>query len=110
MATIDDFLTLDIRAGTIVQATVNAKAIKPAYALQIDFGEKLGIKGSSAQLCDNYQPQDLIGKQIIAVTNFPARRVAGFKSEVLVLAIVCDQNGTVLVTPDKTVVNGEKLA
>ncbi len=110
MATIDDFLNLDIRVGQIVQAEINSKARKPAYILHIDFGAELGVKGSSAQLCDNYDQEELVGKQILAVVNFPPRRVAGFKSEVLVLAVMCDEKGTVLVIPDKNVKIGEKLA
>jgi tRNA-binding protein len=97
MATIEDFLKLEIQAGTIIHAEINSKARMPAYILNIDFGDEVGVKGSSAQLCENYTETDLIGKQIIAVTNFPTRKVAGFKSEVLVLAVVCNKNGTVLV-------------
>ena len=110
IASFEDFEKLDIRSGEVKTAELNAKARKPAYKMTIDFGESIGIKQSSAQLCDNYKPEDLIGKQITAVTNFPSMRVAGFKSEVLVLAIVCQEHGTILVCPDKTVKNGEKLA
>ena len=110
MATIEDFLKLDIRSGTIIHAELNTKARLPAYILHIDFGEEIGIKGSSAQITENYDIDDLIGTQVTAVMNFPPRRVAGFKSEVLVLAIVCEENGTVLVRPDQTVANGQKMA
>ncbi len=106
----DDFIKVDIRSGTILTATPNPKAIKPSYVLQIDFGETLGIKTSSAQLTENYQPENLIGKQICAVVNFPPRRIAGVKSDVLVLGIVCKDNGIVLVSPTQAVVNGERLA
>jgi tRNA-binding protein len=109
MITITDFIKLDIRVGQVVDARINEKAIKPSLILQIDFGP-LGIKGSSAQLCDNYQCADLVGRQILAVVNLPPRRVGGFKSEVLVLAVICERNGTVLISPDETVELGSKLA
>ncbi|MCP3981065.1 MAG: tRNA-binding protein [bacterium] len=110
MATIDDLTKLDIRVGEVLSAEPNADARHPAYAMTIDFGDEIGVKQSSAQLCDNYEPSDLVGTRIIAVVNFPPRRVAGFKSEVLVLAIVCAENGTVLVRPDRPVEPGQKLA
>jgi tRNA-binding protein len=103
-----EFKNIEIVAGTIITAELNPKARNPAYVLEIDFGS-LGIKKSSAQLCDNYQIHELINKQIIAVMNFEPIRVAGIKSEVLVLAIVCSSQGTVLVCPDKKVKNGERL-
>ncbi|KAF3978126.1 MAG: tRNA-binding protein [Methylococcales symbiont of Iophon sp. n. MRB-2018] len=108
--TFEDFLNVDIRAGTIVSATTNLKAKKPAYVLDIDFGYDIGIKKSSAQLTENYTEESLIGKQICAVMNFPPRRVAGVKSEVLVLAIICKDTGTVLMEPSMSVTNGERLA
>ena len=110
MATIEDFKKLDIRVGEILQVEPNKKAIKSAYKLKINFGEELGIKSSSAQLCDNYKCEELVGRQILAVINFPPMLVAGYKSEVLVLAIVCSQNGTVLIQPSNKVKIGEKLA
>ncbi|NER47996.1 MAG: tRNA-binding protein [Symploca sp. SIO1A3] len=106
----EDFLTVDIRVGTILSAKLNPKARVPAYEMDIDFGVVLGHKKSSAQLTENYSADDLIGKQICAVVNFPPRRVAGVKSEVLVLAIVCKDNGTVLIEPNMPVTNGERLA
>ena len=104
----DDFLKVQIATGTIVEAVLNPKAKKPAYALTIDFGE-LGFKTSSAQMTENYSPEQLIGKQIIAVMNFPAKRVAGVVSEVLVLAAVSGQKGTVLLQPQMSVENGVRI-
>lgn len=106
----DDFMKVDIRVGTVVGTKLNEKARIPAYEMDIDFGEVIGVKKSSAQLTDNYESSELIGKQICAVVNFPPRRVAGVKSEVLVLAIVCKNSGTVLVEPNQPVTNGERLA
>lgn len=106
----DDFLKVDIRVGVVISAKLNSKARVPAYEMDIDFGETIGHKKSSAQLTENYSVTDLIGKQICAVVNFPPRRVAGVKSEVLVLAIVCKDAGTVLIEPNLTVTNGERLA
>lgn len=101
----EDFLKVDMRAGTILEANFNAKAKIPAYVLKIDFGE-LGIKTSSAQITDNYKPEDLVGKQIIAIMNFTPKRVAGIKSEVLVLACVSPTSGTVLLHPSLDVSDG----
>lgn len=108
MATFDDFMKLDIRVGTITDAQVFKKARKPAYQLQIDFGGEIGMKKSSAQITDRYQPEDLIGKQVLAVVNFPPRQIADFMSEVLVLGTY-SEGGVVLITPDKAVKNGDKL-
>ncbi|MBR2484480.1 MAG: tRNA-binding protein [Oscillospiraceae bacterium] len=108
MATFDDFMKLDIRVGTIVDAVPFAKAKKPAYQLKVDFGGELGIKNSSAQITDHYTPDSLIGKQVMAVVNFPPRQIANFFSEVLVLGTY-SEGGVVLITPDKPVQNGDKL-
>ena len=99
------FTKVKMCSGTILEATFNEKAIKPAYVLKIDFGA-LGIKTSSAQITEHYTPADLIGRQIIAVMNFPAKKVAGVLSEVLVLACVSDKAGTVLLQPTHAVPNG----
>ena len=107
MATFDDFTKLDIRVGTIISAKVFEKAKKPAYQLQIDFGE-LGIKQSSAQITERYSAEELVGKQVLAVVNFPPRQIANFMSEVLVLGTY-SEGGVVLITPDKPVNNGDKL-
>ena len=108
MATFEDFLKLDIRSGTIVSAQVFQKAKKSAYQLEIDFGEEIGIKKSSAQITDFYTPEDLIGKQILAVVNFPPRQIANFMSEVLVLGTY-SEGGVVLITPDRRIKNGDRL-
>ena len=108
MATFDDFMKLDIRVGTILSAKVFEKARKPAYQLQVDFGDELGIKKTSAQITDHYTPESLVGKQVLAVVNFPPRQIADFMSEVLVLGTY-SKDGVVLITPDKPVENGDKL-
>ena len=108
MAVFDDFMKLDIRVGTITEARVFAKARKPAYQLVVDFGEEIGVKRSSAQITDHYKPEELVGKQVLAVVNFPPRQIADFMSEVLVLGTY-SEGGVVLITPDKPVKNGDKL-
>ena len=108
MVTFDDFLKLDIRVGTIIEASVFENAKRPAYKLKIDFGDELGIKKSSAQITDKYEISELIGKKILAVVNFPPRQIANYMSEVLVLGTYSD-GGVVLITPDKETKNGDKL-
>lgn len=108
MATIDDFVKLDIRVGTIIDAKVFEKAKRPAYQLKVDFGDEIGIKKSSAQITEVYKPEDLIGKQVLGVVNFPPRQVADFISEVLILGTYSKQ-GVVLIKPDEEVSNGDKL-
>ncbi|MCH5281137.1 MAG: tRNA-binding protein [Lachnospiraceae bacterium] len=108
MAAFEDFMKLDIRVGTVVSAKVFEKAKKPAYQLRVDFGEEIGVKKSSAQITDHYSTDDLIGKQVLAVVNFPPRQIADFMSEVLVLGTY-SEGGVVLIAPDKPVKNGDKL-
>lgn len=107
--TFDEFLQVDIRTGTILTAELNEKARKPAYVLTIDFGE-LGIKTSSAQLTQNYTPDDLVGKQIVAVVNFPTKRIAGVKSDVLVLGAVSEKDDVVLLEPTFKTDNGVRIS
>ena len=108
MATFDDFMKLDIRVGTITDAKVFEKARRPAYQLQVDFGEEIGVKKSSAQITNHYRPEELVGKQVLAVVNFPPRQIADFMSEVLVLGTY-SEDGVVLIIPDKAVKNVDKL-
>jgi tRNA-binding protein len=108
--TIEDFLKVDIRIGTVLEVRLNEKARNPAYVLSIDFGDEIGVKTTSAQLTENYQPRDIVGKQVSAVMNFSPIRVAGVKSEVLVLAGVCATKGTVLLHPSESVDNGTNVA
>ena len=108
MAVFEDFIKLDIRVGTIIKADNFEKAKRPAYKLEIDFGEEIGIKKSSAQITNIYKKEELVGKQILAVVDFPPRQVADFMSEVLVLGTY-SKNGVVLITPERKVENGDKL-
>ncbi|HXE59300.1 MAG TPA: tRNA-binding protein, partial [Gemmatimonadaceae bacterium] len=103
MATVDDFLTLDIRVGTVVAAEPFPEARKPAIKLRIDFGPELGVKKSSAQLTVHYTPEQLVGRQVVAVVNFPLRRIAGFESEVLVLGAMPTEREVILLAVDRAV-------
>ena len=111
MSTIDweDFKKIDLRAGTIISAEKFTEAKKKAYKLRINFGS-IGVKQSSAQITDFYQPKDLIGKQVIAVVNFPPKKIANFWSECLVTGFVTAGGPVVLATSDNRIPNGTKLA
>ncbi|PWM15145.1 MAG: tRNA-binding protein [Clostridia bacterium] len=108
MAVFEDFMKLDIRVGTIISAVNFEKARKPAYKLEVDFGGELGIKKSSAQITERYTADELIGKQVLAVVNFPPRQIANFFSQVLVLGTY-SEGGVVLIRPDMPVRNGDRL-
>jgi tRNA-binding protein len=108
--TLHHFEQLDIRTGTIKEARVFEKARKPAYQLVIDFGQEIGIKKSSAQITHFYQPENLVGMQVIALVNLPPRQIADFMSECLVLGSVNQDGSVVLLQPQQAVVNGLKIA
>ena len=109
MITWHDFEKVEMRVGTILEVQDFPKANKPAYQLTIDFGVELGIKKSSAQITKRYTKEDLIGKQIIAVVNFPKKQIADFMSECLVLGSVGDEHDIVLLTSDIRVENGLRI-
>lgn len=105
----DEFLKVDIRIGTILSAEPYAEARKPAYKLLIDFGPGVGRKKSSAQITENYAPEDLPGRQIAAVVNFPPRQIGKFLSEVLTLGFADEAGAVTLFAPDRPVPNGARL-
>jgi|SRR5215467_8254837 len=104
----DDFEKIEMRVGTITEVSDFPKAKKPAYKLTVDFG-LIGIKKSSAQITHLYNKDELLGKQVIAVVNFPAKQIADFFSECLVLGVYTDKKEVVLLMPDKRVENGWKI-
>jgi len=108
MITLEDFDKVDMRVGTIVEASINKRARKPAYKIKVDLGENLGIKNSSAQITDLYTPEELIGKQVIVVSNFEPIRIADVKSEVRILG-VDNGNGVVLLDLERKVQNGLQI-
>lgn len=105
----DDFLKVDIRAGTVVQAEPFPEARKPALKLRVDFGPEIGEKKSSAQIVAHYAPEALIGRQVLAVVNFPPRQIGPFMSEVLVLGLSDDQGHIVLLSPERAVPDGARM-
>ncbi len=110
MATIEDFLKLDIRVGVVVEVQDFPEARKPAYKLTIDFGPSIGQKRSSAQITRHYKKEELLGKKVLAVVNFPPRQIGPFVSEVLTLGVPDENNEVVLVVPEnKEAVIGGKL-
>ena len=105
----DDFARNDIRVGRIVQADVFPQARRPAYKLRIDFGTSIGVKNSSAQITKYYEPQDLVGKLVLGVVNFPPRQIATFFSEVLTLGVILGEGDICLVHPDRDVPLGSPI-
>lgn len=105
----DDFLKVDIRAGTVVRAEPFPEARKPALKLWIDFGPEIGEKKTSAQITDHYTPESLVGRQVLAVVNFPPRQIGPMKSEVLTLGLSDTAGGIVLIAPDQQVPNGARM-
>lgn len=105
----DDFLKVDIRVGTVVQAEPFPEARKPAIKLWVDFGGDLGVKKTSAQITDHYQPETLVGRQVLAVVNFPPRQIGPIMSEVLVLGVPDADGAIVLLAPDQDVPLGGRM-
>ena len=105
-----DFLKVDIRAGTVRQASRFAEARKPSYVLMIDFGPTIGVKKSAAQITDRYAPEDLVGRRVMAVVNFPPRQIGPIRSEVLTLGFADENGAIVLATTADDVPDGARLA
>jgi tRNA-binding protein len=105
----EDFEKVDVRVGKVISVEPFPEAKKPAMKLEVDFGGSIGTRRTSAQITTHYQPEDLIGRQVVAVVNFPPKRIAGFKSEVLVLGVPHEDGEVVLLSPDFDVPLGGKI-
>lgn len=105
----DDFARVDIRIGTVVDAVPNSAARKPALILEVDFGEEIGIKKASAQVTEHYRPEQLVGRQVAAVVNFPPKQIAKMISEALVLGFPDAEGRVVLINADHPVPNGQRM-
>ena len=109
MIAFDDFLKVEVHAGTVVAVELFPEARKPAFKLTVDFGAKIGTKRSSAQIAALYTPEELVGRQVIAVTNFPPRQIGPFMSEVLVLGLSDGEGRITLLSPDHPVPDGARM-
>jgi tRNA-binding protein len=107
--TFDDFQKVEIRVGTVIRAEAYPEARKPAIKLWVDFGSPIGVKKSSAQITRHYTPEGLIGRQVVAVVNFPPRQIGAFMSEILVLGLPDADDQVVLLSPSQPVPNGGRL-
>lgn len=106
----DDFDRVELRAGTVVQAEVFTEARRPAYKLMVDFGESIGVRKSSAQITVLYEPSELVGRQVVAVVNFPPKQIGPMRSECLVTGFHREDGAVVLAQPEQPVPNGARLA
>jgi tRNA-binding protein len=105
----DDFSKIDIRVGTVVTAEIFKEVKNPAYKMNIDFGKEIGTLKTSAQITELYKPENLIGKQITAIVNFPPKQIANIMSECLVLGAICDNKDIILLNPERKVENGLRV-
>jgi len=105
----DDFLKVDIRAGRVLRAEPFPEARKPAIKLWVDFGDEIGERKSSAQITEHYTPDELVGRMVMGVVNFPPRQIGKFMSEVLILGVYGDDNGVILIGPDQPVTPGQRM-
>ena len=109
MPSADDFFAIDMRVGTVLEASTFPEARKPSFRLTIDFGPEVGVKRSSAQLTAHYRPEELVGRQVVAAVNIGTRRIAGFTSEVLVLGATPNATDVVLLGVERPVANGTRI-